>query len=106
MKTLILACCISALTATAQNNAKPAGDPGQGKKVFERCSACHFPYGTSVKVGPGLQGLFKRTKLENGNRCNETSVREIIEHGGKTMPAFAGLSKTDKDDLMAYLKTL
>jgi mono/diheme cytochrome c family protein len=58
-------------------------------------------------MGPGLKGLFKRDKLANGKKVSEATVREKVEQGGNGMPPFKDqLSDQEKDDLMAYLKTL
>ena len=86
-----------------------AGDPDKGNEIFdEQCASCHHAYSTDRKVGPGLSGLFAKAKLEsNGKPANQENVIEVIEKGGKGMPAFKGtLSEQDRADLIAYLKTL
>jgi len=113
-KSLLVICvgtlCLGVLSFAAVQSKRPLpvpGDASRGRKVFEiQCEGCHEPNGTTVKVGPGLQRLFKRGKLANGNQCNESSVRSMIESGGKSMPSFAQLRNGDKDDLIAYLKSL
>jgi cytochrome c len=90
----------------AQGKAKP-GDAAKGKDVFDQCSVCHNADSTETKVGPGLKGLFKMDKLVNGKPVTEANVREIINMGGNGMPAYADqLSDQDKNDIIAYLKTL
>jgi len=90
----------------AQGKAKP-GDAAKGKDVFDQCSVCHNADSTETKVGPGLKGLFKMDKLVNGKPVTEANVREIIDMGGNGMPAYADqLSEQDKNDIIAYLKTL
>jgi len=84
-----------------------AADAAKGKQVFEQCSPCHRADSTERGVGPGLKGLFKRARLSNGKRVTEANVRAWIEEGGNGMPAFKDLlSRAEKDDLLAYLKTL
>ena len=84
-----------------------AGDAAKGKEVFDQCSVCHNADSTDVKIGPGLKGLFKRDKLANGKPVNEANVREQINEGGNGMPAYKDiLSDQEKDDVIAYLKTL
>ena len=52
-------------------------------------------------------GLFKQKKLVNGKPVTEANVRDFIDTGGNGMPSYADmLSKEDKDNLIAYLKTL
>jgi cytochrome c2 len=90
----------------AQGKAKP-GDAAKGKDVFDQCSVCHNADSTETKVGPGLKGLFKMDKLVNGKPVTDANVREIINMGGNGMPAYADqLSDQDKNDIIAYLKTL
>lgn len=90
----------------AQDKAKP-GDPAKGKDVFDQCSVCHNADSTDTKVGPGLKGLFKMDKLVNGKPVTEANVRDLINTGGNGMPAYADqLSEQDKNDVIAYLKTL
>lgn len=87
--------------------AAAGGDPAKGKEVFAQCSVCHNADSTEKKMGPGLKGLFKRDKLANGKKVTDATVREKINDGGNGMPAYKDmLSDTEKNDLIAYLKTL
>ena len=84
-----------------------AADAGKGQAAFDNCAVCHNADSTDTKVGPGLKNLFKREKLLNAKPVNEANVLEIIEMGGSTMPAMGGvLTGEDKENLIAYLKTL
>lgn len=83
------------------------GDATKGKEVFEQCSVCHNADSDEKKMGPALKGLFKREKLSNGKKLNEESVRGLINAGGNGMPAYEELlSAEERDNLVAYLKTL
>ena len=83
------------------------GDAAKGKEVFEQCSVCHNADSDEKKMGPALKGLFKREKLSNGKKLNEESVRGLINAGGNGMPAYEELlSAEERDNLVAYLKTL
>ena len=113
MRNWIVGCAAGAVLAaglTAQLSAQDkgkAGDAAKGKEVFDQCSVCHNADSTETKVGPGLKGLFKMAKLVNGKPVNEANVRELINEGGNGMPAYADqLSDPDKNNLIAYLKTL
>ena len=88
--------------------AAPAkGDAAKGKEVFEQCAVCHNADSDEKKTGPGLKGLFKKDKLFNGKKPTEANVRARIDEGGNGMPAYKDLlSDQEKDDLIAYLKTL
>lgn len=110
MKKIVLtaaaAVVVAALVAPAPAPAF-APDAKKGKEVFEQCSVCHNADSDEKKMGPGLKGLFKKAKLSNGKPANEASVRAFIDAGGNGMPAYESiLSKAEKDDLVAYLKTL
>ncbi len=109
MRNWIVGCAAGAILMAglyAQDKAKP-GDPAKGKDVFDQCSVCHNADSTDTKVGPGLKGLFKMDKLVNGKPVTEANVRDLINTGGNGMPAYADqLSEQDKNDVIAYLKTL
>jgi cytochrome c2 len=105
MKTvgLWLAC----LSVAAIVAAKGRGDEAKGKVVFQQCMMCHRGESTDKKIGPGLKGLFQKEKLLNGKRPTEQAVRARIDEGGGGMPPFKDmLSDQEKDDLVAYMKTL
>ena len=83
------------------------GDAAKGKAVFEQCGVCHNPDSDEKKMGPGLKGLFKKDKMTNGKKPSDATVLQKINEGGNGMPAYKEmLSDEEKDDLIAYLKTL
>ena len=84
------------------------GDAAKGKGVFDQnCAVCHNADSAEVKMGPGLKGLFKKDKMTNDKKPTEANVRGKIDEGGNGMPQYKDmLSDSDKDDLVAYLKTL
>jgi len=84
------------------------GDAAKGKEIFEQCGVCHNADSTEKKMGPGLKGLFKRDKLvSNDKKATEANIRAKIDEGGNGMPPYKDmLSDQEKDDLIAYLKTL
>lgn len=101
-----LAGFLAGLAAAAPKSAGK-GDPAKGKAVFEQCAVCHNADSTEKKMGPGLKGLFKKAKLANGKPANESNVRATIDAGGNGMPPYKEmLSDQEKDNLIAYLKTL
>ena len=96
---------IAAGSVTALMGAK--GDPAKGKEVFEQCAVCHNADSVEKKMGPGLKGLFKRDKLADGKKASEASIRARIDDGGNGMPPYKDvLEDQQKEDLIAYLKTL
>jgi cytochrome c len=98
-------CLTLAAGSTAARAAK--GDAEKGKEVFQQCAVCHNADSDEKKMGPGLKGLFKKDKLTNGKKPTEANIRSKIDDGGNGMPAYKDmLSDQEKDDLLAYLKTL
>ena len=85
-----------------------AGNAAKGKAVFDStCAMCHTPDSAEKKMGPGLKGLYKKDKMANGKKPADATVKARIDEGGGGMPAYKDmLSDADKDDLLAYLKTL
>ncbi|MGC9972859.1 MAG: cytochrome c [Bryobacteraceae bacterium] len=105
MKTvgILLAC----LSLAAFGAAKGKGDAAKGKVVFQQCAMCHRGDSAEKKIGPGLKGLFQKDKLLNGKKATEGNIRAKIEEGGNGMPPYKDmLSEQEKDDVVAYLKTL
>jgi len=101
---LSVALAIAYSTALA---APKKGDPDKGKEVFQQCTPCHNADSTEKKMGPGLKGLFSKEKLNNGKKPTEENVRSQVDEGGNGMPAYKEmLSDDEKNDLIAYLKTL
>lgn len=100
------AALLGSMALVAQDKPK-GGDPEKGKEVFEQCGVCHNAGSTEKKMGPGLKGLFKRAKLNNGKKVTEENVMAIINAGGNGMPAYEEmLSKEERENVIAYLKTL
>lgn len=92
---------------TAPSNGGGAGDAAHGQELFQAnaCAGCHST-GSNTIVGPGLGGV--------GERRDDAYLHEAIKSPGAViaegfqplMPTFPGLSDSDIDDLVAYLKTL
>jgi cytochrome c len=103
----ICAVAIALAFACSVSVAAKKGDPEKGKEVFQQCTPCHNADSAEKKMGPGLKGLFSKEKLNNGKKVTEQNVRAQIDDGGNGMPAYKEmLSEDEKDDLIAYLKTL
>jgi cytochrome c len=103
----IWAICGTLLAGSTAVMAADKGDPAKGKDIFEQCGVCHNSDSTEKKMGPGLKGLFKKDKMSNDKKPTEANVRAKIDEGGNGMPPYKDmLSDQEKDDLIAYLKTL
>ncbi len=99
------------------------GDPQKGRRVFNRCKACHNVTSTKrTRLGPNLDSLFGRTAGSAPNYkysralndaefvWTEKSLNEWLEKPNTFLPGnkmqFAGVpKKEDRLDLIAYLRT-
>jgi cytochrome c len=103
----VAGCAVICMTLVAGLSAGQKGDAAKGKDTFEQCAICHNVDSPEKKMGPSLQGLFKRKTLQNGKPVNDANVLAQINAGGNGMPAYADqLSADDKANLLAYLHTL
>lgn len=84
-----------------------AGDPAQGKELFQTCAGCHNVNNDQRKMGPSLRSLFGRVTLSNGKPATVENVRALVLEGYNQMPPFRNfVTDAQMGDLMAYLVTL
>jgi mono/diheme cytochrome c family protein len=82
------------------------GSTDQGKQLFDtNCSSCHNIDNTP-KTGPGLKGIYNKSKLSIGQDVNDANIANLIKVGGGSMPGNPALSDKDISNIEAYLKTL
>jgi cytochrome c2 len=102
-------------------SAKGAGDAGKGKVVFERCAACHSLEPGKNDNAPTLAGIFGRKAATEDFRYSPAMKRSDITWDEKSLDSyledpqgfvpgnrmpFEGLKdKSDRDNLLEYLKT-
>ncbi|MFO8031545.1 MAG: c-type cytochrome [Desulfohalobiaceae bacterium] len=74
----------------------------------EGCSQCHYTDSENTKIGPGLKGLFDRSKLPvSGQTVTEENVRNQLTDPYEDMPSFADrLKEKEIEDIISYLHTL
>lgn len=102
------------------------GDADKGKKVFNKCKACHaVGEGAKNKVGPQLNGIIGRTAAQDADFKYSKAMIEKGEEGlvwddeslsayltkpkdfvPGTKMSFPGLKKEDEiENILAYLAT-
>ena len=101
-----------------------AGDLKKGKKVFNKCKACHTLVENKHRIGPSLHGIygrkagvaskykFSRAMKKAGNSGLVWDDKSLAKYLYKprsfikgTKMAFAGIKKTrDMENLLAFLK--
>ena len=84
-----------------------AADPSSGKALFEKkCEICHATDSSEHRIGPALKGV-KEGTLPSQKDATHDAILQQIENGGGGMPVFRELlSKSQKEDLVAYVLTL
>lgn len=120
--TTALAVGVIVALANIGGTAMAAGDATSGKKVFNKCKACHSLDAGKNKIGPSLAGLFGRTAgtaqgfkkfsdplKASGLVWNDETIKAFLANPKKSVPGttmrFSGLKKPAQiDDLIAYLK--
>jgi len=120
MNFLGMAALSALLMASLTTPALADGDAAKGKKLYNKCKACHAVDDTN-KVGPGLKGLIGRAAgshegfkysdalKASGITWDEASLDTWLANPKDmvkgTKMIFPGLKKEDqRKDLIAYLK--
>ena len=115
------ACVTTLVLALASGSAQADGDPTAGKKVYNKCKACHALEVGKNKVGPSLAGVFGRNAglvegfkysdamSASGVVWSEESLDQYLADPKGFVPGnkmtFPGLKKEDdRENVIAYLK--
>ncbi len=108
MRKRVIAAGCATILAAAPLMFGQKGDVAKGKSTFDdNCAVCHDAESNDKKVGPGLKGVFKKDKMNNGKKPTDANVRALINAGGNGMPSFSDvLSDGERENVVAYLKTL
>ena len=113
-----LIACAVAMTAGV---AFAEGDAAKGKKVFNKCKACHTLEAGKKKIGPDLAGIIGRTAgsvegfkysdamKSSGVVWTEENIDAYLEKPKEFMPknkmVFVGLKKAkDRANVIEFLK--
>lgn len=121
-KMLATALGLAFAAALAANPALADGDADKGKKVFNKCKACHSLEAGKHKIGPSLAGVIGReagtaegfdkyssAMKDSGLTWDEETLSAFLEKPKAlvkgTKMSFAGLRKEDdREDVIAYIK--
>lgn len=120
MKT-IGAIILSLAVILASSGPSAAGDAKKGKRVFNKCKACHSLAAGKKRIGPSLHGVFgktsgtvakfkyssamKKAKIVWDDKTLDAYLTKPKKYLPGTKMAFPGLKKKkDRDNLIAYLK--
>ena len=118
-----IALSAAALVMLTASPSLAAGDATKGKKVFNKCRACHALKAGKKKLGPSLHGVVGRTAGSEsyykysaamksaGIQWTEDNLDKYLKAPKKFVPknkmAFGGLKKAkDRANLIAYLKSV
>ena len=117
---VVLAFALAAATALMGAPAF-AADAAKGKKVFNKCKACHSLAAGKNKIGPTLHGVigrqagtvkkfrYSKAMKASGLTWSEENISKYLEKPKKFVPgnkmAFPGLRKeADRANVIAYIK--
>ncbi len=118
---IVRAIGLAAVLAAFSTPALAAGDADAGKKVYNKCKACHALEEGKNKVGPSLFGVmgkkaasvqgFKYSKAlkDSGLTWDDATLAKYLAKPKELVPgtrmAFAGLKKDDDiANVIAYIK--
>lgn len=120
-KMRLLTLTLLAVFALGSGIAHAEGDAEKGKKVFNKCKACHSLEAGKNKIGPSLHGLIGRPSgsiegfnysdaMKNaGLTWDEATLDKYLADPKALVPGnkmvFVGVKKeSQRADLIAYLK--
>ncbi len=95
------------LMASTSFSVPPAGDATPGKEVFlKKCKTCHG------EDGQGNQGMAKLLKTtitpldsDEVQTKSDADIKTVITQGKDKMKPVQGLSDSDIDNVIAYVRT-
>ncbi len=122
MKSIRLsAILLATVLAVSSGSALAEGDAAKGKKVYNKCKACHSLKAGKKKLGPSLHGVYGRVSgtlegfkfstamKEAAITWDDTTLDAYLAAPKKYIPknkmVFVGVKKApDRENLLAYLK--
>lgn len=123
----LLASALVLSTSLYAGSALAAGDAAKGKKVFNKCKACHTVQADKHKIGPSLLGVvgrkagsaagYKKYKGLKGAdwTWNEAELAEFLTNPSKYVKGKGAKGssmslkvkkKADRENVIAYLASL
>lgn len=108
MKTRIFIFLFAALVFPATMLGAPKGNATTGKKVFSaHCQMCHGDHGQGNQaLGKMLGATIPALSSKQVQDLSDAQIRHVVENGKLKMPPVKGLSSSDIDNVIAFVRTL
>jgi mono/diheme cytochrome c family protein len=108
MRTRILFAIFAACLFPAAMLGAPKGNAAAGKQVFTaHCQMCHGPNGQgNAALGKMLGATIPPLGSKQVQDLSDAQIRQVIENGKLKMPPVKGLSSSDIDNVIAFVRTL
>lgn len=108
MKLQVLIPLVAAVVMPATVAAAPKGNAKAGREVYQaKCQMCHGPNGEG---NANLAKMLKATIPPLGSKevqsQSDLQLRMVIEKGKGKMPAVAGISAAQVEDVIAFVRTM
>ncbi|HEX3436386.1 MAG TPA: c-type cytochrome [Pseudacidobacterium sp.] len=103
MGIILISGMFSSIAVPGSSNAEnsPPQSLKSGRRIFaQSCASCHAAHSAASRSAPGIKDYF------NSQHPSDAAVRTVIGQGKGKMPGFPYLTRSQTDDLIAYLKTL
>lgn len=108
MRRRILSLLFGALVFPATMLGASKGNATAGKQVFTaHCQMCHGDHGQGNQaLGKMLGATIPALSSKQVQDLTDAQIRQVIENGKLKMPPVKGISSSDIDNVIAFVRTL